>query len=97
MKNILQAASRRQVNWEHRQARIFERWLGRLGSAVMALCIITFGPYLSYSALSAAAGYNGSGGADYVEISELSSLDRLRSSFQNDVGKVRIIALLSPT
>ena len=32
-----------------------------------------------------------------VPLKDLSSLDELQKVFQNDAGKVRIIALLSPT
>lgn len=94
----MQAASKRQANWKHHRAQIFKRWLSLFGPALITLCLIIYGPYLSYSALSAAAGYNVSDGASgYAEINELTSLDQLRTSFQNDVGKVRIVALLSPT
>ena len=91
-------ASKTQATWNDYRAWVFERWLGLLGPALITLYIITCGPYLSTSALPAAAAFSASGAAPgYAEINELASLDQLRTSFQNDVGKVRIVALLSPT
>src|SRR4051812_30979035 len=98
MKNATQAASQEQEGWKPLPSRVYKRWPGLMGRALIALSLVTVVLPVSYSAPPAAARHDAGGWESaYAEISELTSLDQLRTSFQNDVGKVRIIALLSPT